>query len=205
MRNLRSVRCIVCATTTFLADGDHYITVSGYDRTPDGAEMGMAGAMLLVWPTGDPTSGVLGKSFDRTLLSATDGMPYARCCLCRGQRGRSQVGRDFAGLHTARRHAGCAVTPPESTCTPVPCVPPPTARPDSCQMTGCCYSGQCHPPVAHPGLAEHATGLKTVTEALYLRDHVLERLETAEDLTDPGARRAASTFLVVAPATQRWN
>ncbi len=64
---------------------------------------------------------------------------------------------------------------------------------------------QCHPPVAHPGLAEHATELKTVTEARHLRAHERERLETAQDLTYPGARRAASTFLVVAPATQRWN
>ncbi len=47
--------------------------------------------------------------------------------------------------------------------------------------------------------------MKTVAEALHLRAHVLERLETAQDLTDPGARRAALTFLVVAPATQRWN
>ena len=48
-----------------------------------------------------------------------------------------------------------------------------------------------------PGLAEHAIGLKTVTEALYLRDHVLGRLETAADLTDPAARRGALTFVVV--------
>ena len=48
-----------------------------------------------------------------------------------------------------------------------------------------------------PGLAQHAIGLKTVTEALYLRDHVLGRLETANDLTDPAARRAALTFVVV--------
>jgi len=81
MSNLPSVRCINCATTTFLADGDQYITVSGYGRTPDGAEMGMAGAMSSVRPAGDPMSGVLGKSFDRTLLSTTDGMLYARCCL----------------------------------------------------------------------------------------------------------------------------
>jgi len=47
--------------------------------------------------------------------------------------------------------------------------------------------------------------LKTVAEALHPRAHEREWLETAEDLTDPGDRRAASTFLVVAPATQRWN
>lgn len=48
-----------------------------------------------------------------------------------------------------------------------------------------------------PGLAEHAIGLKTVTEALYLRDRVLSHLETACQLTDPAARRAALTFVVV--------
>lgn len=48
-----------------------------------------------------------------------------------------------------------------------------------------------------PGLAEHAVGLKTVTEALYLRDHLLARLETAGVVTDPVRRRAALTFVVV--------
>ncbi len=48
-----------------------------------------------------------------------------------------------------------------------------------------------------PGLAEHAIGLKTVTEALYLRDHVLGRLETANELADPAARQGALTFIVV--------
>lgn len=48
-----------------------------------------------------------------------------------------------------------------------------------------------------PGLAEHAIGLKTVPEALYLRDHLLARLESASVLTDPARRRAALTFLVV--------
>jgi NADH dehydrogenase len=47
-----------------------------------------------------------------------------------------------------------------------------------------------------PGLADHAIGLKTVTEALYLRDHVLGRIEAASALTDPAARRAALTFVV---------
>ncbi len=48
-----------------------------------------------------------------------------------------------------------------------------------------------------PGLAEHAIGLKTVTEALYLRDHLLARLESASVVTDSGRRRAALTFVVV--------
>ena len=48
-----------------------------------------------------------------------------------------------------------------------------------------------------PGLAEHAIGLKTVTEALHLRDHVLGQLETANELADPAARQGPLTFIVV--------
>jgi len=48
-----------------------------------------------------------------------------------------------------------------------------------------------------PGLADHAIGLKTVTEALYLRDHLLRRLESASVLVGLERRRAALTFLVV--------
>jgi NADH dehydrogenase len=47
-----------------------------------------------------------------------------------------------------------------------------------------------------PGLADHAIGLKTVTEALYLRDHVLGRIEAASMLADVTQRRAALTFVV---------
>jgi NADH dehydrogenase len=46
------------------------------------------------------------------------------------------------------------------------------------------------------GLAENAIGLKTVTEALYLRDHVLGRVEEASALADGARRRAALTFVV---------
>lgn len=48
-----------------------------------------------------------------------------------------------------------------------------------------------------PGLADHAIGLKTAAEALFLRDHVLGRMETANATTDATARRAALTFVVV--------
>ena len=64
-------------------------------------------------------------------------------------------------------------------------------------MTGCCWPRQRDPPAGHPRLAQHAIGLKTGHRGLYLRDHILGRLETADDLTDPGARRAALTFIVV--------
>ena len=48
-----------------------------------------------------------------------------------------------------------------------------------------------------PGLADHAVGLKTVTEAVYLRDKVLEQVELAESEADPDRRRGALTFLIV--------
>jgi NADH:ubiquinone reductase (H+-translocating) len=48
-----------------------------------------------------------------------------------------------------------------------------------------------------PGLAEHAVGFKTIAEALYLRDHLLEQLELADATDDPAMRRARCTFVVV--------
>jgi NADH:ubiquinone reductase (H+-translocating) len=48
-----------------------------------------------------------------------------------------------------------------------------------------------------PGLAEHAIGFKSVSEAIYLRNRVLSRLDLAETTTDPDLRRRALTFLFV--------
>lgn len=48
-----------------------------------------------------------------------------------------------------------------------------------------------------PGLAEHAIGLKTNAEALYLRDHVLTQFETANAMDTHERRRAELTFVVV--------
>ncbi|MGV0793785.1 NAD(P)/FAD-dependent oxidoreductase [Mycolicibacterium sp. XJ1819] len=48
-----------------------------------------------------------------------------------------------------------------------------------------------------PGLAEHARGLKSTAEALYLRDHVLEQLELACVDDDPGRAAARRTIVVV--------
>lgn len=48
-----------------------------------------------------------------------------------------------------------------------------------------------------PGLAEHAVGFKTATEALYLRERVLVQLEAASVESDASARRAMLTFVVV--------
>ncbi|WP_432543805.1 NAD(P)/FAD-dependent oxidoreductase [Kineococcus sp. SYSU DK002] len=51
------------------------------------------------------------------------------------------------------------------------------------------------PPV--PGLAEHATGFKTVEEAVHLRGHVLAQLDLAEVSADPARRARALTFVFV--------
>ena len=48
-----------------------------------------------------------------------------------------------------------------------------------------------------PGLAEHGVGFKTVPEAIWLRNHVLSRLDVAAEADDPERRRAALTFVFV--------
>ncbi len=48
-----------------------------------------------------------------------------------------------------------------------------------------------------PGLADHAVGFKNVAEAIWLRNHVLSRLDRADELTDEDARRAALSFVLV--------
>src|SRR5262245_33181961 len=48
-----------------------------------------------------------------------------------------------------------------------------------------------------PGLAEHGVGFKTVAEAIWLRNHVLSRLDLAAESDDPERRRAALTFVFV--------
>lgn len=47
------------------------------------------------------------------------------------------------------------------------------------------------------GLAENGIGLKTIEEALGLRNHILERLEAASTMTDEAAKRRALTFTLV--------
>jgi NADH:ubiquinone reductase (H+-translocating) len=48
-----------------------------------------------------------------------------------------------------------------------------------------------------PGLAEHGIGFKTIGEAIYLRNHVLSRLDLAASIDDPEARRKSLTFVFV--------
>jgi NADH dehydrogenase len=48
-----------------------------------------------------------------------------------------------------------------------------------------------------PGLAEHGRGFKTLPEAVALRNHAILRLEIAEALDDPEARREHLTFVYV--------
>lgn len=48
-----------------------------------------------------------------------------------------------------------------------------------------------------PGLAECGIAFKTVGEAIYLRNHVLSRLDAAATTIDPALRRRLLTFLVI--------
>ena len=48
-----------------------------------------------------------------------------------------------------------------------------------------------------PGLEEHGIGFKTVEEAAFLHDHVIEQVERAAGTDDPAERAKALTFLVV--------
>jgi NADH dehydrogenase len=48
-----------------------------------------------------------------------------------------------------------------------------------------------------PGLRENGIGFKTIGEAIYLRNHVLDRLDVGAATTDPQARRRALTFVFV--------
>jgi len=48
-----------------------------------------------------------------------------------------------------------------------------------------------------PGLHEQGIGFKTIGEAIYLRNHVLDRLDVAAATSDPETRQAALTFVFV--------
>jgi NADH dehydrogenase len=48
-----------------------------------------------------------------------------------------------------------------------------------------------------PGLAEHGISFKTIGEAIYLRNHVLSRLEAADATIDPQLRRKLLGFVVI--------
>jgi len=48
-----------------------------------------------------------------------------------------------------------------------------------------------------PGLRETGIGFKTVAEAIYLRNHVLAKLDVAASTRDPDIRRRALTFLFI--------
>ena len=48
-----------------------------------------------------------------------------------------------------------------------------------------------------PGLAEQAVGFKTIGEAIFLRNRVLERLDIAAATTDPETRKRALAFVIV--------
>ncbi|WP_433374807.1 NAD(P)/FAD-dependent oxidoreductase [Actinoplanes sp. CA-142083] len=48
-----------------------------------------------------------------------------------------------------------------------------------------------------PGLRERGIGFKTIGEAIYLRNHILDRLDVAAVTPDPAVRKASLTFVFV--------
>jgi NADH:ubiquinone reductase (H+-translocating) len=48
-----------------------------------------------------------------------------------------------------------------------------------------------------PGVAEYAHGFRSISEAIYLRDHIIRQLELAADAADAAERTARCTFIVV--------
>jgi NADH dehydrogenase len=48
-----------------------------------------------------------------------------------------------------------------------------------------------------PGIADYATGFRSIAEAMYLGDHITRQLELAAVAADPEERRARCTFVVV--------
>src|SRR5215203_332116 len=48
-----------------------------------------------------------------------------------------------------------------------------------------------------PGLAEHAVGFKSLADAIYLRNHVIETLEEANATEDPARREQLLTYVFV--------
>jgi NADH:ubiquinone reductase (H+-translocating) len=48
-----------------------------------------------------------------------------------------------------------------------------------------------------PGIADYAHGFRSISEATYLRDHIIRQLELASVAADPAERTARCTFVVV--------
>ncbi|XVV13206.1 NAD(P)/FAD-dependent oxidoreductase [Actinoplanes sp. CA-131856] len=48
-----------------------------------------------------------------------------------------------------------------------------------------------------PGVSEYAHGFRGISEALYLRDHIIRQIEMAGNAADPAERDARCTFVVV--------
>ncbi|GAB3219757.1 NAD(P)/FAD-dependent oxidoreductase [Glycomyces halotolerans] len=57
--------------------------------------------------------------------------------------------------------------------------------------------GSVSRPLPIPGLADVAIGIKSMGEAIWLRNHVLQRFDVAAATSDPDIRRAALTFVTV--------
>ena len=68
-----------------------------------------------------------------------------------------------------------------------------TARPRSSATTSCCSrSARSRARCRCPGLDQHAIGFKSLADAIWLRNHVIETLETANATEDPARRERAA-------------
>jgi NADH dehydrogenase len=76
---------------------------------------------------------------------------------------------------------------------------PPEAAPQSLSYDHLVFAlgSATRMPAAVPGLAEHAVSFKTLAEAIFLRNRLLQHLELADGAADVEARRALLTFVFV--------
>ncbi|WP_426593177.1 NAD(P)/FAD-dependent oxidoreductase [Cellulomonas sp. McL0617] len=136
---------------------------------------------------------------DLTIVSATDHLCYSPL-LPEVAAGRLDPRRIAIPLHSALRRARIVQGLVESVDTTkrtidVACdLADPLVLPwDRLAMT----VGSVTRRLPTPGMEDHALGLKTLVQAVYIRDHVLRQMEIADATTDLGERRARLTFVVV--------
>ena len=75
---------------------------------------------------------------------------------------------------------------------------PTRARPRRCATTSCWSRvGSVSRSLPIPGLDEHAIGFKSLADAIWLRNHVIETLEQANATEDPARREELLTYVFV--------
>src|SRR5215218_7728652 len=106
------------------------------------------------------------------------------------------VGGGYVGLYTALRlqkklsrgRAEIVVVDPQPHMTYQPFLPEAAAGSVEPRHVVVMAAGSVARTLPIPGLAEHGVGFKNVGEAIYLRNHVLSRLDAASSTDDPAVR-----------------